>query len=219
MKRREFSALAASLGLGGLGLSLSQQAGAQGGPIVEGTHYVRLSQPQPTQAPAGKIEVIEFFWYGCPHCFAFDPTLEGWLKRLPADVAFRRVHVAFAAPYRAHQRLFYALESMGREHEVHSKIFNAIHQQRIQLDKPEAIADFLAANGFERDKFLEIYNSFSVQAKCQQASRLVDGYKIDGVPAMGINGRYFTTGSLAGGNERMLATVDAVLARIRSKGA
>lgn len=217
MKRREFSALAASLGLGGLSLALPQGANAQGGP-VEGTHYVRLSQPQPTQAPSGKIEVIEFFWYGCPHCFAFDPTLESWLKRLPGDVAFRRVHVAFAAPYRAHQRLFYALESLGREPEVHGKIFNAIHLQRVPLDKPETIADFLAANGFERDKFLEVYNSFGVQAKCQQASHLAEGYKIDGVPALGVNGRYFTSGSLAGSNDRSLAIVDYLLAHIRKGG-
>jgi thiol:disulfide interchange protein DsbA len=215
MKRREFSAWAAGAGLGALGLP--RVAGAQGGPI-EGTHYVRLSQPLPVQAAAGKIEVIEFFWYGCPHCFQFDPMLERWLKHAPPDVAFRRVHVAFAAPYRAHQRLFYALESLGREAQVHDRIFNAIHQQRQSLDTPEAMADFLAANGLERAQFLATYNSFGVQAKCQEASRLAQAYKIDGVPALGINGRYFTSGSLAGGNDRALAVADWLLERIRKGG-
>lgn len=214
MKRRDFSAWAAGVGLGGAALAVPQRAAAQGGP-VEGTHYVRLSRPQPTQAGAGKIEVIEFFWYGCPHCFAFDPALESWLKRAPADVAFRRVHVAFAAPYRVHQRLFYTLETLGREAEVHAKIFNAIHVQRQPLDKPETIADFLAANGFDRAKFLEVFDSFAVQTKCQQASRLSESYKIDGVPALGVNGRYYTSGSLAGGGDRALAVVDWLLARVR----
>lgn len=217
MKRREFSAWAAGTG-GALALGLPLAARAQGGPI-EGKHYVRLSQALPVQAAAGKIEVIEFFWYGCPHCFAFDPMLEAWLKRAPADVAFRRVHVAFGAPYRVHQRLFYTLETLGRESQVHQKIFNTIHLQRQPLDSPETIADFLAANGFDRAQFLDVYNSFGVQTKCQQASRLAEAYKIDGVPAMGVNGRYFTSGSLAGGNDRALAVVDWLLERTRKGGA
>ncbi|HEY1394073.1 MAG TPA: thiol:disulfide interchange protein DsbA/DsbL [Methylibium sp.] len=215
MKRREFSSLAMGLGVAGLGLA-SPVARAQGAAVpVEGKNYVRLSQPQPTLAPPGKIEVVEFFWYGCPHCFHFDPTLQAWVAKLPADVTFRRVHVGFQGIHKIHQRLFYALEIMGREAELHGKIFNAIHVQRNMLDKPETIADFVAANGIDRTKFLEVFNSFGAQTRCQQASRLVEGYKIDGVPTMGVAGRYFTEGSLAGTNEAALQIVDFLLDRIR----
>jgi len=216
MKRREFSA-ASLAGWAATGLTaagLPQIAAAQGQP-QPGKDYVVLSQRQPVAAPAGKIEVVEFFWYGCPHCYRFDPTLEAWLKKIPADVAFRRVHVAFAPPYQPHQKLFYALEAMGREPEVHAKVFNAIHQERLPLNTPEAIADFLAKFGFEKSKFLEVYNSFGVATKCQQASKLGEGYKIDGVPTLGVHGRFWTSGSLTSNMERALAVTDHLIGLAR----
>ena len=213
MKRREFSTALIGAGLGaGPAATL-----AQGGPI-EGTHYVRLSQPAPTATP-GKIEVIEFFWYGCPHCNAFEPALDPWIKQLPADVAFRRMPVAFSQePFFAHQRIFYALESLGLLPAMHRRVFYAIHSDRQRLDKPADISAFMAKNGVDAAKFMEAFDSFSVQTKARQAAQLSAAYKIDGVPAIGVQGRYYTSGPLAGSNEKSLVVADFLIERVR-KGA
>ena len=213
MKRRVFSTtliVAASAAL-----ALPNLARAQGVP-VEGKNYIRLTQPVPVSAGPGKFEVIEFFWYGCPHCNAFEPTLEAWVKQLPADVEFRRVPVAFSAePFVAHQRIFYALESMGLVGAMHRKVFYAIHNERLHLDRPAEISAFMAKNGVDAAQFMEAYGSFGTQAKLRQANQLVDGYKIDGVPAIGIHGRYYTSGTLAGDNGRALTVADFLLQRLR----
>ena len=215
MQRRQFST--SLLGASAAALGWAGHARAQGGP-VEGTHYVRLSQPVPA-GPAGKIEVIEFFWYGCPHCNAFEPALDAWVKQLPADVAFHRVPVAFSnEPFVAHQRIFYALDSLGLVAAMHRKVFYAIHNERMRLDKPADIAAFMARNGIDAAKFADAYNSFSVQTKTRQAKALSEGYRIDGVPAIGIQGRYYTSPSLAGGPERALQVVDFLVDKVR-KGA
>ena len=213
MKRRQFSAHL--LGWAG-GAALALPAQAQGAP-VEGTHFVRLTPPVATSSP-GKIEVIEFFWYGCPHCNAFEPALDAWSKALPADVAFRRVPAAFNESWVPHQRIFYALESLDLLATMHRKVFYAIHTQRMRLDKPADITAFMTTNGIDAAKFGQAYDSFTVQSKVRQASHLTNAYKIDGVPALGVQGRYYTSGPLAGSNERSLLVADYLIERIR-KGA
>src|SRR5262249_44989098 len=147
-------------GVGFAALCAGGTVSAQGGTPVEGTHYVRLSQALPV--PPGKIEVIEFFWYGCPHCNAFDPALDAWQKQLPADAAFRRVPVASRdEPFTAHQKIFFARDAMGLTPTMHRKVFYAIHVERQHLDKPADIAAFMAKNGGDSAKFLENFNSFS----------------------------------------------------------
>ena len=216
MNRREFSAQAITAGVGLAGIiGWSAGAQAQGAAPVEGTHYVKLNQPLPV--PPGKIEVIEFFWYGCPHCNAFEPSLDAWQKKLPADVAFRRVPVAFRKqPFEAHQKIFYALDEMGLIPSMHRKVFYAIHVERQRLDQPDDIAAFVKRNGIDPVKFMAQYNSFSVQTKARQAAKLSADYKIDGVPAMGIQGKYFTSGALAGSNEGMLAVADHLIGKVRA---
>jgi protein dithiol oxidoreductase (disulfide-forming) len=211
MKRRDFSLQLAAVGLGTL---CAGTAAAQGGP-VEGTHYTKLAQPVAVSAPAGKIEVLEFFSYGCPHCYTLEPTLETWAKRQPADVAFKRVPVGFNALYENYQRIYYALEAMGQVEHMHRKVFDAIHQQRQRLDKEADIAAFMTANGLDGAKFIELYKSFSVQTKARQAQQLSQSYKIDGVPAMAVQGRFVTSGSMAGSNERALAVTDALVQGLR----
>jgi thiol:disulfide interchange protein DsbA len=209
IQRRNFTA-AALLGAASL-------AHAQGGP-VEGTHYVRLAQPVATSG-GGKVEVIEFFWYGCPHCNAFEPALDAWSKKLPADVAFKRVPVAFRdEPFVAHQKIFYALEAMGALDAMHRKVFFAIHNDRARLDKVADIAAFMAKNGVDGAKFTEVFNSFAVQTKARQAKQLAEAYKIDGVPAIGVNGRFWTSNSLAGGGDRSLSVADFLIERARTPG-
>jgi thiol:disulfide interchange protein DsbA len=214
MKRREFSAQLLGLGLGASALSASLPALAQE-KAVEGKNYVRLGTPAPVNAPAGKIEVIEFFWYGCPHCNAFEPALEAWVKRLPADVAFRRVPVAFREAFMPHQQLYYSLEALGKVETLHRKVFYAVHNERQRLEKLDDIAAFMQKNGVDRAQFQEVYNSFAVQTKAKQATRLADAYKIDGVPAMGIHGRYFTSGTLAGTPEKALLITEQLVQSLR----
>ena len=212
MDRREFTL---RTGLAAAGLALSPLAGAQGAGPVEGRDFVRLGQPIPM--PAGsKIEVVEFFGYWCPHCNSFEPALEAWVKTLPADVAFRRVPVAFSAAHEPYQRMFYALEAMGQLDAVHRKIFAAIHVGKQRLDKESDILAFVTANGVDGAKFTDAFKSFGVQTKLRQARQLSDAYKIDGVPTLGVHGRFFTSPSLTGSHERALAVANVLIQRART---
>ncbi|MDC8770261.1 thiol:disulfide interchange protein DsbA/DsbL [Roseateles albus] len=198
MKRRDFSAICSLSAVGAasvLAAGLPNLAMAQGGP-VEGKQFQRLSQPLPV-AP-GKIEVVEFFWYGCPHCYAFEPVVQAWSKQLPADVSFRRVHVGFRANIKLHQRLFFALEAMGKEEELLPRVFSAFHVERLSLDDEKSILDLAARMGLDMAKFTAAFNSFGVQTKSAQASKLSEAYRIDGVPALGIGGKFLTSPAMAG---------------------
>lgn len=215
MKRREFSQ---QLAAGGLLMAAGGLARAQGGP-VEGTHYVKLSQPAPVALPAGKkVEVVEFFWYECPHCNAFEPALEAWVAKLPPDVDFKRVPVGFSARHQVGQKAFYALEEMGLLDTLHKRVFAAIHVQGQRLMTEKAYVDFMTANGVDGEKFAAAFRGFSVNTKANRARQLSDAYKIDGVPALGVQGRFYTSGSLAGGGDRMLAVAGFLIDRAR-KGA
>jgi protein dithiol oxidoreductase (disulfide-forming) len=219
MHRRDFSHQLATVGLGlGLGLPLVGTAQAQGAP-VEGQHFVRLSSPAPVTLPSADktIEVVEFFWYGCPHCFAFEPVLENWVKRLPPDVAFRQVPVGFMAPHQMHQKLFYALEEMGQLGAMHRKVFSAIHQQNKRLATDSEILAFVTANGLDGDKFNSAFKSFGVNSKATRAKQLSESYKIDGVPAVGVNGRFYTSATLAGSHEKAVQVADFLIQRSRQK--
>jgi thiol:disulfide interchange protein DsbA len=187
---------------------------AQGGP-VEGTHYVRLAQPASVAAPAGKIDLVEFFSYGCPHCFALEPLLEDWLKKLPSDVAFRRMPVGFNASFEALQRLYFGLEAMGKLEGLHKRIFTAIHVQRQRLDRESDAVAFLNAAGVDGAQWARTVKEFHVVTKVTQAKKLVEAYKIDGVPAFGVQGRFYTGSSLAGDHQRALAVTDFLLQRVR----
>lgn len=217
IKRRDFGAGLSALAAGLAGLSLGNGAHAQA-KAVEGQNYVRLAQPVPTNAAPGKIEVIEFFWYGCPHCNAFEPMLESWLKKLPPDVSFRRVPVAFRAePFSTHQKIYFALEAMGQLEAMHRKVFFAIHNEQLPLSKIDEVAVWMGKNGVDAARFTEIANSFAVQTKLRQARQLSEQYKIDGVPALGINGQAFTSGSLAGGSDKMLSVADVLITEARAR--
>ena len=184
-----------------------------------GVEYVTLAQPQPVQTTGKKVEVIEFFWYSCPHCNAFEPSLDAWSKKLPTDtVAFRRVPVSFSAMHETHAKIFYALEAMGQVEAMHRKVFAAIHVQRKRLDKEADIVEFMTQNGVDGAKFAEAYKSFGVATKVRQGKALSEAYKIDGVPSIGVAGRWFTAPSLAGSPERALAVTDALIQMARKAG-
>jgi len=210
LKRREFSqaALALVAGFGTLAQAQMQKP-------VAGADYAVLETPASVDAPAGKIEVVEFFWYSCPHCNAFEPTLSEWVKKLPKDVAFRRVPIAFNASFAPQQRLYYTLEAMGLLEKLHTKVFAAIHVDKLKLATGEAIVEWAGKNGVDTVKFLAEYNSFGVVTKTQRASQLQNAYKVEGVPALGVAGRYYTDGSLAKSMERALLVVDALVSDLR----
>ena len=214
MDRREFSAAAATvLGAGALGLP--GLANAQRLP-QEGKEYRKLEKPAPVETPGGKIEVVEFFWYACPHCNAFEPKLVAWSKKLPPDVVLRRVPVAFRDDFVPQQRLYYVLEAMNRVEDIHPKVFHEIHgPTRAMLNREDLILEFAQKNGLDKAKVQEMYNSFSVSTKARRAKQLQDLYEVDGVPAIGVAGRYYTDGTLAGNMDRALQVVDYLVAEAR----
>ena len=216
MKRREFSQVAAGAALASTGL-LSPLTHAQTQTqFSAGKHYHILDGRAPVEAPAGKIEVVEFFWYSCQHCNAFEPTLASWIKALPKDVSFRRSHVAFQDAFVPQQRLALTLESMGLVEKLHAKVFAAIHVEKINLATGDAIAEWISRQGVDKAKFLEQYNSFSIQSKATRATQLQNAYKVEGVPAIGIAGRFYTDGTMAGTIERALKVTESLVAELRT---
>jgi protein dithiol oxidoreductase (disulfide-forming) len=213
MDRRDFSKHLAGAGLG---LALAGTARAQSGAPEEGKHFVRLQTAAPISAlPAGKkIEVLEFFWYGCPHCFAFEPIVTPWAKKLPADVWFRQIPFGHIGPVE-HQKLFYALEELGQREALQHKIFSAIHVENKKLNTEAEMTAFVAANGVDGAKFGEAFKSFAVNTKVSRGKTLGNAYKIDSVPAIGVHGRFYTAASLAGSHERALAVTDFLISRAR----
>lgn len=208
MKRRDFT-LATTAALAS-GSALAQQRAP-----VSGEDYLTLPNRANVVTPAPRIEVVEFFWYSCPHCNAFEPKLEAWIKRQAADVAVRRVPVAFRDDFVPEQRLFYALEAMGRLGDLHAKVFQSIHAERQPVNTAERVAAWATRNGLDSAKLMELYNSFSVSSKARAATQLQDQYKVQGVPAMGVAGRFYVDGELARNMDRALVVVDHLIDQVR----
>jgi thiol:disulfide interchange protein DsbA len=186
----------------------AQQTGATPAatPPAAGREFRVLNPVQPVEVPAGKIEVLEFFAYWCPHCHSLEPVIETWRKTLAPDVVFRRLHVSFRET--RIQQLHYALEAMGRADELAARVFNAIHVERVRLDSPQKMAQAL---GLDSAGFTEVYESFSVRTRVRRASQVSDAYNIDGVPALAVNGKYITAPSMTGSNQAALKVVDFLI--------
>jgi thiol:disulfide interchange protein DsbA len=219
MKRRDFNL--ATLGAAAAATALtSAPAWAQNpaaGPInlKEGKDYNKLDRPQPTDVGAGKIEVIEFFWYSCPHCNAFEPTFAKWVKNVAKDVVVRRVPVAFNDSFAPQQRLFYTLEAMNLLESLHAKVFQAVHVEKQPLNTDASIQAWAEKQGVDKTKFAETYKSFGMASKLRRAVQLQNDFKVEGVPSLGIAGRFYTDGSIAGSMERALQVTEALLAQVR----
>jgi len=219
MQRRKFSVsaatLAAAAATGMSALPLLAQAQAQAKPFQSGSDYLTLDKPAATEAPAGQVEVVEFFWYNCSHCNGFEPMFDAWAKKAPKDVFVRRAPIAFRPDFEPQQRLYYTLESMGKVDELHVKVFSTIHGEKQLLNTAEQITAWAEKQGIPKAKFLEMYNSFSVSTKVRKATQLQNAYALDGVPALGINGRYFTSGSQAKTLERALQVAEHLIVQSR----
>jgi protein dithiol oxidoreductase (disulfide-forming) len=207
--RRDFT-----LSAGAALLVAASSARSQATAPVEGRDFVRLNTPAPVPA-GGKIDLVEFFSYACPHCYEFEPTLDQWVKRLPPDVAFRRVPAAFNAVWESYAKAYYAFEALGLLDTLHKRLFAALHVQRLRLNSESDMAAWVGSNGGDSAKFLEALKSFGVATKLRQGKQLAEAYKIDGVPTLGIHGRWFTSGSLAGSHARALQTAEQLILRAR----
>ncbi|GJG99247.1 thiol:disulfide interchange protein DsbA/DsbL [Paraburkholderia terrae] len=199
-----------------IGLVVSAAQAAPAAPVA-GKDYTVLSTPQPVEAPAGKIEVIEFMWYGCPHCNEFDPYLEAWVKKQGPDVVFKRVPVAFRDDFIPHSKLYHAVDALGLANQLTPDIFHEIHVNKNYLLTPEDQAKFLKTKGVDPKKFMDAYNSFSTQSAIQRDKKLIEDFKIDGVPTLAVQGKYETgpaqTNSLPG----TIQVLDYLVAQVRAK--
>jgi thiol:disulfide interchange protein DsbA len=183
---------------------------------VEGKDYVRLKNPQPVET-GKKIEVIEFFSYGCPHCNDLEPILDGWVAKLPPDVQFRRVPVMFQQRWEGLARIYYTLDAMGEEARLSPEVFKAIHSAGLPLYQDKAFFDWAAAHGVDRTKVAEVYNSFAVNSKFNRAKAVAQAYNIQSVPTMIVDGKYSTGPEKSGGHGGIPATIDALSAKARAE--
>ena len=195
-------------------LLAATSAHAQSAAPVEGRDYTLIQPAQPA-GTGGKVEVLEFFSYACPHCAAFEPSLEAWARGLPADVVLNRVPVPFLYNAENFQRTYYALENLGLVDKVQPKIFTAVHVDKQRLDKSEDIAAIVAKNGGDAAKFIAAFKSFSVAASVAKARKLTADYKIDGVPSLAVQGKYLTSPSQAGGAPQALGVANALIQRAK----
>ena len=191
-------------------------AHAQAGAPVPDKDFRAVNPVQPTDTGA-KIEVIEFFWYACPHCFAFEPQLNPWIKKLPADVAFRRVPAQFAPIWVQHAKLFYTLDALGEEARLHKKVFDTIHIDHKPLDSDAEMIEFAGANGIDKAKFADALKSFGVAGKLKRAAQMVTAYGIDGVPTLTVNGKYITSIVMTQSPTRTLEVMDYLINSERTK--
>lgn len=195
---------------------LFSTAYAQIRPIEEGFDYRVLPMAQAVESK-GKIEVIEFFWYGCPHCHDFEPELSAWIKRQSKDVVVKKIPVAFRDDLLIHSQLYYALESLGK-HDLHAKVMDAIHVEKRRLLTEPEITDWIASQGIDRQAFTTAFRSFSVTSKARLVNQIAQAYRIDGVPTIGVQGKYITSPSIAGGSKaRAIDVMDHLVAKVRKQ--
>jgi thiol:disulfide interchange protein DsbA len=202
----------------------SASAATPSGPTLweEGVNYTRLVPAQPTAVPAGQVEVLEFFWYACPHCYAIDPLVESWKKTKPAYISFSRVHVMWNEGHRSLARLYYTLESLGKLDQLQSEVFKEIHVNGNPLvaSNPTNEAEseriqtaFVGKFGISESDFKKAYHSFAVETALQRADELVQRYRVDGVPRFVVNGKYIADVATAGSPERLISLVSDLAAQ------
>ena len=183
---------------------------------VEGKDYVRLKNVQPVET-GKKIEVIEFFSYGCPHCNDLEPILDAWLAKLPPDVQFRRVPVMFQQRWEALAKIYYTLDAMGDEQRLSPEVFKAIHGAGLPLYQDKAFFDWAAAHGLDRAKVAEVYNSFAVNSKFNRAKAQAQAYNVQSVPTMVVDGKYVTSSDRVGTHAALPPVLDALIAKARAE--
>ncbi|CAN5891371.1 thiol:disulfide interchange protein DsbA/DsbL [soil metagenome] len=180
-----------------------------------GKHYEEIVPAQPV-ATDGKIEVIEVFWYGCSHCYDFEPYINAWAASKAPDVEFRRIPAAFNKTWRVHAKAYYAAEALGVVDKIHAPFFKALHESKRRLDDEASLAEFFAENGVSKEAFTEAFSSFAVDAKVQQALQSVKQYGIDGVPKVVINGKFRTPGEVGTSFSEMPKVIEFLIDKERA---
>jgi thiol:disulfide interchange protein DsbA len=175
-----------------------------------GADYTELKSVQPVESK-GKVEVVEFFWYRCPHCYSLEPVLEPWARKLPADVQFRRVPAVLSETWATDAAIYYTFEALGVLDKVHKPFFDAIHRDRLVITSEPAMTEWLKKNGIDRKKFDETYKSFGVQSKVKRAAQLSAAYQLEGVPMLAVQGKYTVSAEQGGSQTGMLATTDQLI--------
>ena len=183
--------------------------------LQPGRNFRVLNPPQRTEVAPGKIEVIEFFWVGCPHCRRMEPIIEAWKKLAPDDVQLRKVHVNFRVS--SHQQLFYTLVAMNEDERLIEQVFDTIHDERNNLASEAAVVAWAKDKGLDGEQFQKTYRSFGVKTAMNKAERQINNYGVDSVPALAVGGRYYTAPSMAGSNANAMRVVDALIQKVRSE--
>ncbi len=209
----QISFLAASVAL--LGSAWLPGAAVSAQEFTEGKQYIRLVAPQPT-AQADKIEVVELFWYGCPHCSELEPTMKTWTAALPDDVEFVRMPAVLSPRWELLARAYYAAELLGVLDKTHEPLFHAIHEKKNRISTEQALAKFFVEQGVDEKEFMQAYKSFGVAAKVNRAREMTKRYGINGVPAFIINGKFRTTATEAGGNDNMFKVIEQLISAERT---
>jgi thiol:disulfide interchange protein DsbA len=181
-----------------------------------GKHYQLISPAQPTSSETGKIEVAEVFMFGCPGCYGFEPHLQAWVKKLPADVSFVRIPAPWNAMADVHARAYYAALALGKAAEIEGPLFTEFHVNRNYLDTKQKLAAFFKQHGVDTDTFNNTYDSFAVDAKVSRAGDLIKRYKVPSTPSVVVNGKYLTHGQMAGSYENWFAIIDELIAKERA---
>ncbi|MBS0326186.1 MAG: thiol:disulfide interchange protein DsbA/DsbL [Proteobacteria bacterium] len=215
MSRR--AALRAAAAMAALALAGSAGA-ATPAALVEGKNFARLANPQPVET-GKKIEVIEFFSYGCPHCAALEPYLDKWLATLPSDVSFRRVPVMFHEAWVRLARVYYTLDAMGDARKLSPDVFKAIHVDGVDLTNDKTFFDWAAKHGLDAKQVAAVYTSFAVDSKLKRAMQLGKDYGIESVPTEIVDGKFITSSDRLGGHAAVPAALDALIAKARAERA
>ena len=183
----------------------------------EGKHYKRVSQEK--MVDGDKVEVLEFFWYGCPHCYSFEPHISKWKASKPANVEFDRIPATFQPLWVLHARAYYALQSLGVGEQIHPKFFSEIHNQKNYMKTLDSLIAFVQKHGVDKSEFVDAMNSFTVETKVRKARKLVDGYNLSGVPSVTVNGKYLISASMAGSYDNMIKIMNYLIEKETAKAA
>lgn len=203
MSKREFLIGSAAL------TAAAALAPSLAGAAQEGKDYRLIKPPQRTVVAEGKIEVVEFFWYACPHCYALEPIIDPWAAKLPEDVEFRRIHVRFRQP--SHQQIFYTLVALDQDEKLGMKVFEAIHKDRKRMNSVDEIVAWAGANGLDEAQFKSTFDSFGVSTQMRRAVQAVESFGVDSVPMLAVNGKYLTSPAMAGSNQGVLTILDELI--------
>ena len=185
-------------------------------PRIRANVDYRLIEPQPVTT-GSRVEVIDFFWYGCPHCYTFQPALESWIRGMPADVALRRVPALLRDNWAPHARIYYTLEALGEVERLHQAVYHGYHVEELHMSKPDVMLQWAMRQGIDGRRWTEAYHSAKVTEKVERAKEMTNDYNVQGTPSLVVDGRYLTSPAMARGEHRMIPILEELIALARAE--